>query len=194
MITKVEHRGQEGEHLCVLGAVDSEKGREIACRMMAYLIPHYDLYIIWHDGSHFEQPALRYAQELSRNTGEAVLYLHTRGAFNTHKTTEPTHRMWEHEFGKEGEKYFRMVHTDQPTVACPFTGEKKITWYNGFVANASAMTTLPDIEPSSDRQIYERLFCNTDITVLGKLAVGEDGQKENSVITARAYLHNHYLV
>lgn len=40
--------------LCVLGIVDSEKGREIASEMLEWLEPIYDVHKVYHDGSLFE--------------------------------------------------------------------------------------------------------------------------------------------
>ena len=177
--------------ICVLGIVNNEKGLLIAKEMLEWLTPIYNVYQVIHDGSKYEYPALKKVQELCLETKCPILYLHTRGAFNTHKTTKPTHKMWKDQFGSNIQKYFNTVNTDIPTVACPFTGTKKITWYNGFVTNWQAMNNISIVE-TKDRMIFERLFCNTDINVIGILTNGNDNDQEDSVKIARKYLFNNY--
>lgn len=178
---------------CVLGVADTEAGRCIEDEMRAWLEPRYRLIEIWHDGSLFEQPALRYMQDLCKETGEPCLYLHTRGAYNFHpSTTLRTRRMWRAQFGKERDKYFGLVNVPEPTAACPFTGSEKYTWYNGFVANAEAMRSIPAIEPSEDRMTFERIFRGSEVNVIGVFLNVPDKDNLESLNAARAYLKANY--
>ena len=153
------------KHKCVLCAVDTDKGRAIANDMLSWLSPLYEVHIVWHDGTQYEYPGLKYLQELCINSNEPCLYLHTRGAYNYHKNTTPfTHNMWKKEFGEKRNKYFDLVNTDQPTAACPFTGTDKYTWYNGFVVNPAAMKSVT-IKPESNRLVYEYIFKGSDVNV-----------------------------
>ena len=177
--------------ICVFGIAANQNGLQIAEEMLNWLTPVYEVYQVLHDGTKYEYPALKKAQELSIEIKKPVLYLHTRGAFNIHKTTKPTHRMWKEQFSNNMQKYFEAVNTEIPTVACPFTGTKKITWYNGFVANWQAWSSV-SIEETQDRMVFERLFCNTNVNVIGILANGNDHDQEDSVGIARKYLFNNY--
>lgn len=177
---------------CVLGIVNNTAGLQISEQMIQWLEPIYNIIKVYHDGDKYEYPALKKVQEIVIETKSPVLYLHTRGAFNIHKTTKPTHKMWKDQFGYNWNKYFELVNTDIPTVACPFTGNKKITWYNGFVANYGAMKNIPTIEMFKDRMKYERLFTDTNVEVIGVLTNSNDNDKEDSVIAAREYLFKNY--
>lgn len=178
---------------CVFGVADTEKGRVIEKEMRAWLEPKYNLIEIWHDGSQYEYPAMKYMQDLCIKTGKPCLYVHTRGAFNVHKTTTlRTRKMWKHEYGVNRDKYFKLVNCEQPTCACPFTGTNKYTWYNGFVVNAAAMKSIPTLCPSKDRMDFERIFKGSDVNVIGTCTYDEDGEEMNSVHAAREYLKKYY--
>ena len=154
--------------LCVLGAVENERGREIADEMMRWLVWHYDLHVVWHDGTLYEQPALRYAQQLSLLTRQPVLYLHTKGAYNKPELSRQIRRMWRKEFGAMPNRYFRAVSGDIPAVACPLTGADRMTRYDGFVANPAAWYAIPLIVPSADRMTFEKLWQNyPDVRIYG---------------------------
>lgn len=147
--------------LCVFGLLDSEKGNAIAEEMLAWLKPNYTVHIVRHDGLQFEQPALRYMQELCKKTNRPCLYLHTKGACYRDELSEKVRRMWREQF-TDGTKYFEAVKGSKPRVAAPIFSPEGKSWYNGFVANAAAMRALPDIEPDTFRWKFERLFLNRD--------------------------------
>ena len=170
--------------LCVLGVLDTEKGNAIAKDMLEWLCPLFTVHVVRHDGSLFEQPALRYMQELCKKTNRPCLYLHTRGAVHEHKTTVHTHEMWRQEF-RHIDEYMAMVKGSKPQVVCPLSGPNGETWYNGFVANAAAMRAIPDIEPNDDRYFFEwRMF--KDVPVYGVL------QDKVSIDAARAFVMQRY--
>lgn len=172
--------------ICVFGVLDTPKGNKIANEMRAWLAPIYDLHEVKHDGKQFELPALLEAQRIARETGEPVLYIHTRGAVNTYPTTIPTRKMWRDQFGIQWRKYFTLASIDSPLVVCPFTDNKE-TRYNGFVANAKAWDEL-DLQPTEDRMIYERLWSKSDTPVIGLLITRED----KAIKDIRKYLATNY--
>ena len=193
-ITKILNTGNpEGKYHCVLGVADTERGREIRDRMITWLAPVYAVTEVWHDGSLFEQPALRYMQDWCKESGKSCLYLHTRGAYKTHWTTVPTRKMWKEEFGKHADEYFGAVAGEQAMVACPLTGSKNRTWYNGFVANAAAMCAIPAIEPNADRKVFEKLFTDMPVRVIGTRVWADDKKDWESLYFAREYLKRNYL-
>lgn len=173
--------------LCVFGIMDNERGQQIAREMREWLAPVYELHEVVHDGTLFELPAMREAQRLSSESGEPVLYIHTRGAVNTYPTTLPTRRMWREEFGRQWRKYFILAQVADPVVLCPFADYDKETRYNGFVANTAAWEQL-DLQPTKDRMIYERLWCKTDTPVIGLLIYRQD----RAIHDIRKYLYTNY--
>ena len=173
--------------LCVLGILNNPNGQAIAQEMRAWLEPVYGLCEVWHDGSQFELPALTRAKQLSLQLNVPVLYLHTRGAVNTWRTTIPTRKMWAYEFGVQWRKYFDIARCNEACVVCPFTDYDKETRYNGFVANPLAWR-VANLVPSTDRMYYERLWCKEpSVRVLGTLI---DGCAD--IKTIRKYLYTNY--
>lgn len=165
----------DGRPICVLGILDTKKGVDIANAMERWLCRVYDVHELLHDGTQFELPALKEAQRISMETGQPVLYLHTRGAVNTYWTTEKTHKMWCEEFGVQWHKYQYMVEGEQPRVACPFVDWDTRTRYNGFIANAAAWS-LVDLHPVEDRHEYEDIWGSTKgVNVMGTLLHFEAG-------------------
>lgn len=155
--------------LCVLGIVDNEKGKEIAREMLSWLREYYEVECVYHDGSKFEQPALRRMQELCIEKKRPCLYLHTKGAYNRSALSSNVREMWRHEFTFNQALYFALVSKPYSAVACPFAGSDKTTWYNGFVANWQAMAEIPPIMPSENRKKYERLFRGSKVQVFGTI-------------------------
>lgn len=175
---------------CVLNAVQNDRGKEIEEEQLKWLLPNYNVFVVRHDGSLFEYPGLHFMQMMAIRLGKPFLYIHTRGAYNRWKTTIPTRKMWEHEFGECRDEYFNKVNIDEPTVACPFSGRSKFTLYNGFVANAAAMAAIPTIEQSADRFIYEKIFEGSNVNVIGTIInIPDDGENKNS---ARQFLYTNY--
>ena len=179
-----KHPENPGKPLCVLGVVDNEAGRAIADEMRRWLKPHYNLVEIWHDGSLYEQPAIRYVQDYCRATKQPCLYLHTKGAYNRPELSAWVRQIWKHEFTQNQEIYFGLVDRPYATVACPFTGSDKTTWYNGFVTNWKAMEEHPDIEPNKNRFAFERLFIKSRAQVIG--VVRNDFHRELGQIDEKA--------
>lgn len=188
---EVQVINETGKYLCVFGWVDNDRGNEIANRMLEWLRrSDYCIHAVHHNGMLYEWPALHYMQELCKNTGESCLYIHTRGAYNRWKTTQPTHKMWQHEFGELQDNYFQLVNQEQPAVACPFTGAGKHTFYNGFVANAAAMAAIPELQPQEDRMKFEYIFKDSDVRMYGTVFNNLEYETLNA---ARQYLYKNYL-
>lgn len=152
---------------CVFGIAETEAGIAIEKEMREWLEPNYHLIEIWHDGSLFEQPALRYMQDLVKRTGKPCLYIHSKGAFRRPELSADIRQMWKHEFTTRRDLYFALVDRPYGVVSCPTTGNDKTTWYNGFVANALAMSEIPLIEPNANRYVFERLFIGKTPQVIG---------------------------
>lgn len=158
------------EPICVLGVIDTPQGHEIASELRGWLSWYYHVHEVWHDGKLFEQPALRYAQQVSIATGQPVLYLHTKGACNHIQRSRLIRKMWRREFVLHRDTYFGAVAGDAPAVACAFTGKDRFTRYNGFVANAAAWAAIPPIEPNENRAVYEYLWRDTpDVKIKGMI-------------------------
>ena len=174
----------------VLGVLDTPRGREIAERMQVWLqqYGYSDVHIYRHDGSRFEYPALIYAQRYSVESGKPVLYLHTRGAVNTWPTTEQTHRMWEHEFGKLAGFYATLINAQsEACVIAPFIDNNCTHRYNGFVANSKAWA-LAVIHENVERHAYEHLWRGTGVRHIGlKVHSNENRIKEIREMLAKEY-------
>lgn len=169
--------------ICVLGVVDNEAGRAIEREMLAWLEPLYDVHVVLHDGTKFEQPAIRYMQDICLRDKVPCLYLHTKGAFNRPELSTVVRSMWKHEFTTKKDVYFGLVDRPYAAVACPFTGSDKTTWYNGFVTNWQAMAAHPLIEPNANRMKFERLFIGSQTQVFG--VVRNDMHREIGHVDAR---------
>ena len=158
--------------LCIFGIMNNREGLTIANEMLSWLKPAYNVYEITHDGTEFEYPALHRMQLICEDLEPEtpVLYIHTRGAVNQYSTTVPSRKMWQQEFGHQGQKYIDIINTYTPTVATPFWTAYGETMYNGFMANAKAMQIIPPITKNTDRFYFEKLFNdNPYVRVIGTL-------------------------
>lgn len=159
----------EGKMWCVLGVLKTELGLEIEKEMVGWLSERYDVISVRQEapGVHFEYPAIDYAFRLARERGCDVLYLHTKGAAHNKPKQRKTRNMWRDEFVGEYDKYRRLLeeNRDRPSFVCPYTGEKKITWFNGFFVN-SRLAEVFEVPYSEDRYDYEMLFCDTFINAV----------------------------
>ena len=174
----------------------TEEGIKIKEEMSRWLENEFDIIYVEQEppGVLFEYPFIKKAVETSIKTKEPVLYIHTKGAANkaiskdsnclkeciekpdgvNEYDWQPTVRnLWKHEFsGERLKEYIKVVNRDKPTVVCPFTGEGKITWYNGFMMNYGASLILSrKLKKSEDRFYFERMFKYTDgIEVVGMIS------------------------
>jgi len=183
----------KGLPLCVFGLPNNAKGMEIYHEFEPFLRSNYETHIVLHDGALFEQPALQYMQDLCKQTNRPCLYLHAKGAYNQNKWQSLIRTLWREEFGAKKNLYFDAVNNDKPCVASPFASPDGVTWYNGFVANAEAMRTIPPIRPCSDRYVYECIFRHTNVQVKGLLRGDiENMPYKNNTRDMNQYLLEHY--
>ena len=178
--------------LAVLGVLKTAEGLRIKAEMLSWLEKEYDVFCCEQDppGRLYEFPAISCALHLAVRMDEPVLYIHTKGAGNavplnykdymmhptvrypTEATPEDCQRvvrlMWQTEFtGSRLQKYIDVLQTNEPRVACPFSGKEKITWQNAWIINTSgAKELLKTFHLSSDRYYYEWLFNKSIIKVI----------------------------
>lgn len=177
--------------LCVLGSqIGTNAGRQIKAELYGWLSKVFDVITVDADSTvKNEYPFIKKVIELSIESNKPVLYIHTKGAcnviskaFGLNAKTEVTipvdalpydsqiiaRRMWKHEFTTNYEKYLTVVSSNDPIVACPYTGGDKTTWQNAFVINPSAAKELrQSFHEDTNRYYYERMFEHTNIKVVG---------------------------
>lgn len=146
---------------CVLGVLKTELGLKIKEEMLAWLEPVYDVTLIEVDPPNdieFELPFIKKACEVSIESNEPVLYLHTKGAAMQNDAQALVREFWRREFGGKSEKYFEAVNTDSAKASAPIAGtEDPVCWFNGFVMNAAAAKQiLPILKVQSNRYWFER--------------------------------------
>ena len=153
---------------CVLGVLLSENGKQIEQYMLSWLTKEYKVFCVRQPapGTLFEYPALRYAQLLSLENGEPVLYLHTKGAANKGRSQRQTINMWKFEFVDSVADYEKNL--EQFDVVLPYSGPQNITWLNGFIASPEAYAKIPPIAPEQNRFLFEILFKGTDLKFHGR--------------------------
>lgn len=169
----------ENKPLCVLGAADCPRGIAIAEEMLEWIVPHFNVFVLKHDGSTFEYAALKFLQNLiiSGTYNEPIFYLHTKGAYHVRRESEAVRRMWKAEFFNRQALYLRAVDRPEATLATPYSGiisetnrrfaEEEMVYptyfpyENGWCANAEAIRRMKVI-PSSNRYWFE--MCMYDRT------------------------------
>lgn len=148
---------------CVLGAAQTEKGKEIEAELLSWLVPNFNVYVVRHDGRTFEYAAIHFLQEVMTRCDAPCFYLHTKGAYYTRNVSHRVRNMWKHEFVEKRDEYLRAVLSEKAIVATPYTGTDKVTWYNGWCANAAAIRKM-NIIKTDDRFYYEyKLFDNAEV-------------------------------
>lgn len=164
----IRHFSSHTNPYCVFAVLNNDLGREIESEMLKWLVPEYDVISIIHDGTEYEYPALKYLQDLCRNTKECALYLHTKGAANPSDFQTKVINLWRDEFINHKNDYIRLLNSYN--VVCPFTGAHKWTWYNGFFISAYAAINMKDIFNEKNRYFYETMFEHEQgITVYGRV-------------------------
>ena len=130
---------------CVLGVLKTEEGLRIKEEMQLWLRPNYEVICVEQDppGELIEFPAMLEAIMLSLHTNEPILYLHTKGAANIHGNQKFVRQLWQYEFTKNADWYFKQIEADEPKVAAPIVSKKRgITWFNGFSFNPAAANNM----------------------------------------------------
>ena len=161
--------------LCVFGVLESKNGKKIEKEMLEWLIPNYDVYIVYQKfpGKFFEYPAIKFAQYLiNKKNKTLLLYIHTKGAFYPKRKNiqSVVRQLWKYEYsGKNKNKYISPILNNLTDVTTMFSGDKKITWFNGFFASKRAFKIIENKlkKRYKKRHKYETLFKRTMVRVLG---------------------------
>ena len=153
---------------CVLGVLLSENGKIIEQYMLSWLTKKYNVFSIRQPlpGTLYEYPALRFAQLLSIEREEPILYLHTKGAANPRKYQRRTINMWMHEFVEVKAEYEKNI--NQYDLLLPYSGTQNITWLNGFIGSPKAFSSIPSIPVFENRYYYEILFKGSNLRCFGR--------------------------
>ena len=174
----------------VIGMLDNDMGHIILDEMRNALPYLHHAFVVDHDGSMFEYPAIFYAIQLSMDLNRPVLYLHTKGAFNQVAPVNSTtlnmytnmpkgatqmdwqrmvRKMWYYEYGKNLDTHLKNVNVNRAVVSCPYTGKCKLTWFNGFIMNSLAAKKLSEtFKYTTNRFYYEQMFKRLDdVDVVG---------------------------
>lgn len=164
--------------ICVFNVVANPRGLDIADKMLKWIYPQYNVFVVEHDGTKFEYPGLKFLQSyVAHNDVKVpVLYLHTKGAVKVRACSEKVRNLWKFEFGQNMGKYIELVNTDKPTIATPYAGYTKdpregyvgtypVSWYNGWMANPAALKLI-DVPLTNDRFVYKTCLYQ-GIEVLG---------------------------
>lgn len=154
--------------VCVLGVLLTPEGEIIERYMLSRLTRAYRVVCIRQavPGTLFEYPALRYAQLYSIEHDEPVLYLHTKGAANPRPEQRKIINMWLAEFVGAKKKYEAKI--PECDLLMPYSGPRNITWQNGFIATPAAFSSIPPIEKSENRFVYEILFRDSSLASFGR--------------------------
>lgn len=152
--------------MCVFGCLLSDAGKKIKDEMLRWIVNKYDCICVnqAYPGVLYEWPALAFAHDYAIKYNVPVLYVHTKGAFNSSNVYNQTkcRKLWEDEFINHYEWYATQVLSRKhdsivagPFIAAPHDGH---TWLNGFIATPSAWKQVDLTTPSPNRYIYEFLF------------------------------------
>lgn len=159
---------------CVFGCLLSDEGIKIKDEMLSWLIPNYDVISVEQElpGKLYEYPAIKYLVDLSKNTNELVLYVHTKGAANKGIIQEKIRKMWNYEFVDKKEYYINKFnnHINDAIILCPFTGEDKNTWFNGFYMTPTAAKKTQNLSSNNKRHYWEAMYKDNDkIKIIGRV-------------------------
>lgn len=177
--------------ICIFGCLLNDEGKKIKQEMLAWLNKYHSVFCVDRipPNTECEYPFILKVIDCCIKINEPVLYLHTKGAGNPvskawklltdMKFPLPTNakpedcqkivrNMWKYEFTENINSYLTTVNSEEPIVACPYTGDDKTTWQNGFVINSSAAKLLQKtFHFDKNRYYYERMFHNIPIKVIG---------------------------
>ena len=158
--------------LCVLGVLRTNLGLAIKAEMLKWLLPNYEVICVEQEspGIMFEYPAIQTAAALSVARNKPVLYLHTKGASNPviYRHQVMIRKIWSIEFTQNKNTYFNAAKTKEPTIICPYSGDKQQTWWNGMIINIeAAKVLLNNMILTNRRHYYEEMCSELNINVIG---------------------------
>lgn len=164
--------------MCIFGCLLSERGKEIKKEMLKWLTEKYDVICVNQEypGTLYEWPAMLFAKKYSIENNIPVLYLHTKGAFNTKNVYEQdkVRALWKDEFINNYDWYEKTVLENPNAVVAPFVADYPIntTWCNGFIAGPEAWTKCKLSDTRRTRFEYEHIFKNTKIDPISRVLKG----------------------
>ena len=148
-------------------------GIEIEKEMLNWLLPEYDIYCVYqkYPGILYEYPYLRFAQWISQTLNKTIiLYLHTKGAFNSDIHQLYVRQLWMNEFKYPRSKiYIQPILSNITDISTPFR-LGKCTWFNGMFISKRAFDLISEVPTTKNRHFYEGgLFDVVDIRIKGLL-------------------------
>lgn len=166
---KIKHKTNKNKldkEICIFGVLVNDKGLQIENSMIDWLIKEYDVYCIYqkYPGKLYEYPALRFAQWLAITYNKPIiLYVHTKGAYNSFKGQEEVRELWKHEFTSPRKYiYMNLLKKNLAEVCTLFKNGRK-TYFNGNFISIRAFKQIDDIVFKTDRYYYEKIFENITI-------------------------------
>jgi len=172
--------------VCVFGCLLSEKGRQIKQEMLKWLTKKYDVICVNQEypGTLYEWPAMLFAKKYSMDNNVPVLYIHTKGAFNSKNVYEQAkvRKLWENEFINNYEWYEKTVLENPNAVAAPFVADFPFnsTWCNAFIAGPEAWSKCELSTPRKTRFEYEHIFKNAKINPISRVLNGVNTPGKNN--------------
>lgn len=164
--------------MCIFGCLLSEAGKKIKKEMLEWITYKYDCICVNQEypGTLYEWPALKFAQKYSIDNNIPVLYVHTKGAFNSKNVylQNKVRELWKDEFINNYNFYEKAILENKKTVAGPFIADVPfgVTWLNGFMAAPDAWKTVDISVPRKSRYEYEFLFKGKDIKPISRVLSG----------------------
>ena len=166
----VEYNTSDTDCIAVIGCLKTDKGIKILQELLSWVPNKFHTYIVYQDppGKLYEYPAMKWAKDVANLFNKPVMYIHTKGAVFTRKCSPFIRNKWKETFYDNYEECIDKL--NGKTVYCLYTGNKKIPWYNGFIATAEAWNEAKIIL-SNDRWYYEhKIWENTNCNVIGKFS------------------------
>ena len=170
---KIKHLTQNkiNKFICIFGILVNPEGLKIEKEMLAWLSVEYDIYSIYqkYPGILYEYPYLRFAQWIIQKLNKTlILYLHTKGAFNSHIIQTYIRKLWMNEFKQPRNKiYIEFLLKNKTDITLPFR-KGKCTWFNGMFISKRAFDLIPEVPVSKIRHFYEGgLFDIVNIRIKG---------------------------
>ena len=178
---------------CVLGVLKTGQGLRIKEEMLKWLSKKYEVIAVEQEapGHLYELPGITMAANLSVQTNEPVLYIHTKGAAMQNNAQPMVRDVWNREFGRDCEFYFAKAETAElANIAGAFapmvSKDKHVCWFNGFVMNTlAAKRILRCLERKSDRMWFEQgLLEEANVSCFGRY----EGYADNPDLAWKMFL------
>ena len=134
---KIKHltKNTTNKIICIFGVLANLKGILIEKEMLDWLLPEYDIYCVYqkYPGKLYEYPYFRFAQWLLQTLNETILlYVHTKGAFNSYQQQIDIRTLWMNEFRNPRNKiYIQPILKNKTDITVPFR-IGPYTWLNGM--------------------------------------------------------------